>query len=689
MAIFHLSVKTVSRSAGRSATAAAAYRAGVEITDIKTGEVHNYRRRKSGIESADLFLPAGAPKWATDRAELWNAAEKSETRKNSTVAREFEVALPAELSADQRRELAHDFTKALVKKYGFAADCAIHLPGKNGDSQNHHAHILCSTRKLTAEGFTAKTRELDDRATGAEQVVEVRELFAHMTNVALERAGHSARVDHRSLEDQGIDRDAGIHLGPSATAIERRGEVSEKTMHQQERQQEAEAKVAAMVAIAEAQAKAQAEQLAINTKLAADAAKEKEDDGIRKAALAAIARSSAATGRALGFIKSDHAEIERALDGSREHLIAAQSVTRRIGSNTGSIARDSEIAAQGAQRRVARSYLASCAPAVRKQLSNACHVLQHIVVLIPDIVSTIAAAARQVAARTILLNAVKKLAPAKAPEQPQQAAPEQTKGNIATQPEKLPMAVLEPSLKESDRKLIARLDDAIDRAANGDQKAMDSLAKAFDELDAARRESASAYRRAMPQPFHRANAEKDAERAQEIAAERDVNAQAVARGVTAAVPYPPGTWGVYAQEHYSSYETALKKATNELVYHQREPRPTGFFKKKETAAYDAKAVDLQRKVTVWEREIGWRDAAFRAAIKAREPSEAEHVAMAKAAYDRAHAPTIEKAEPLRARSEAHEREHARLREKIERVFDEEKQHDLNKKERDRGIGYER
>lgn len=304
VAIYHLSVKTVSRSAGRSSTAAAAYRAGVEITDERTGEIHDYRR-KAGVESAELFLPAGAPEWATDRAKLWNAAEQSETRKNSTVAREFEVALPAELSADQRRELAHDFTKALVKKYGFAADCAIHLPGKNGDSQNHHAHILCSTRKLTAEGFTAKTRELDDRASGAVEVVECRELFADMTNAALERAGHSARVDHRSLEAQGIDRDAGIHLGPSATAIERRGEVSVKTQHHQERQQEAAGKVAAMVAIAEAQAKAAAAEI-----------KEKENDPIRAAAFERIGknvgdagRASEATNRAGAFALADHGGI--------------------------------------------------------------------------------------------------------------------------------------------------------------------------------------------------------------------------------------------------------------------------------------------------------------------------------------------------------------------------------------------
>ena len=114
MAIFHLSVKTVSRSAGRSATAAAAYRAGVEITDERTGEIHDYTR-KGGVESAELVLPAGAPEWAADRAALWNAAEQAEKRKNSTVAREFEIALPEELSPAERQRLARDLAREIVE----------------------------------------------------------------------------------------------------------------------------------------------------------------------------------------------------------------------------------------------------------------------------------------------------------------------------------------------------------------------------------------------------------------------------------------------------------------------------------------------------------------------------------------------------------------------------------------------
>ena len=228
MAIYHLSVKTISRSAGRSATAAAAYRAGAEITDERTGEIHDYTRR-GGVESAALILPDNAPEWARDRAQLWNAAEQAEKRKNSTVAREFEIALPSELSPEQREKLAHDFARELVKRHGCAADVAIHAPGKEGDNRNHHAHILLTTRRLEPDGFGEKTRELDDQKTGKVLVTEWRERFATLQNERLREAGHSVQVDHRSLEAQGIEREATRHLGPTATAIERRtGERSHK-----------------------------------------------------------------------------------------------------------------------------------------------------------------------------------------------------------------------------------------------------------------------------------------------------------------------------------------------------------------------------------------------------------------------------------------------------------------------------
>jgi hypothetical protein len=226
VADYHLSVSTVSRSHGRSATAAAAYRAGERIADTRTGEVHDYRR-KGGVESATLVLPDGAPAWAAKRAALWNAAEQAETRKNSCVAREFQIALPHELPPAERQRLAHDLAREIVARHGCAVDVAIHAPSKDGDQRNHHAHVLLSTRRLEREGFTDKTRELDDQKSG--EVMRWRARWAELTNERLRAHGCDARVDHRSLEAQGIERAPTQHLGPTATAIERRtGEPSRR-----------------------------------------------------------------------------------------------------------------------------------------------------------------------------------------------------------------------------------------------------------------------------------------------------------------------------------------------------------------------------------------------------------------------------------------------------------------------------
>lgn len=296
MAIYHLSVKTVSRSAGRSATAAAAYRAGVEIADVRTGEVHDYTRR-SGVESATLVLPSVVPLWAADRAALWNAAEQAETRKNSTVAREFEVALPAELPAAERARLALDFARELVARHGCVADVAIHAPGREGDHRNHHAHILLSTRRLGPEGFGEKTRELDDAKTGPALVREWRERFANLTNERLREAGIEARVDHRSLEAQGIDRAPTVHLGPQATGYERRtGQPSRRKIEQQRQAAEQAAAVEVTKAL-DAEAKAVSKEItqievaieAVNRKQAAEREKAAE-----QAAPAAAIREKAA-----------------------------------------------------------------------------------------------------------------------------------------------------------------------------------------------------------------------------------------------------------------------------------------------------------------------------------------------------------------------------------------------------------
>ena len=232
MAIYHLSVKPVQRSKGRSATASAAYRAGEKIEDKRTGEVHDYTR-KQGVVYSEIMLPENVK---MTRTELWNAAELSEKRKDGTTAREYEIALPAELTQEQQKALARDFAAHLVERYGVAADVCIHAPSRQGDDRNAHAHILTTTREVSAAGLGKKaTVELcdSDRVKKGLQgrkaeLQGLREAWAAHCNRALEKAGHSQRIDHRSLAAQGIQREPSMHLGPTATAMERRGEMSER-----------------------------------------------------------------------------------------------------------------------------------------------------------------------------------------------------------------------------------------------------------------------------------------------------------------------------------------------------------------------------------------------------------------------------------------------------------------------------
>ena len=174
MASYHLSVKSISRSSGRSAVAAAAYRSGERLFDARYGVEHDYTR-KGGVEHTELVAPDDAPEWAHSRNRLWNEAEANENRKNSVVAREWEVALPSELGGAARRALAVEFARTLVDRYGVVADVAIHEPHREGDDRNHHAHILTTTREIGSEGFGAKTRILDVKQTASVEVSAMRE----------------------------------------------------------------------------------------------------------------------------------------------------------------------------------------------------------------------------------------------------------------------------------------------------------------------------------------------------------------------------------------------------------------------------------------------------------------------------------------------------------------------------------
>ena len=198
----------ISRSQGRSATAAIAYRVAERIEDRRTGLTFDYAAR-GGVDHTETLAPDHAPNWVYNRSELWNRVEESETRKNSQVAREVRVALPAELTHAQRVELVRDFAQEQFVDRGMIADIALHAPGRDGDDRNHHAHILLTTREIGPEGFTTKNRDWNK----VEVLEGWREAWARDSNVALERAGIEDRVDHRTLEAQ---RDEALELARAA-----------------------------------------------------------------------------------------------------------------------------------------------------------------------------------------------------------------------------------------------------------------------------------------------------------------------------------------------------------------------------------------------------------------------------------------------------------------------------------------
>ncbi len=171
--------------------------------------------------------------WARDRASLWNTAERAESRKNARVAREYLVALPVELTPEQRRGLAREFARELSDRYGFAVDLSIHAPRDfpGSDPRNFHAHLLATTREATTTGLAAKTTlELSDAhrqklglGPAINELLHVRERWATVTNEALRNAHIATRIDHRTLQVQGIDREPSLHIPRVAFEMERHG----------------------------------------------------------------------------------------------------------------------------------------------------------------------------------------------------------------------------------------------------------------------------------------------------------------------------------------------------------------------------------------------------------------------------------------------------------------------------------
>lgn len=222
MAIYHLSLKEMRRSQGRSSVAAAAYRLGEKMKDERIGKTFNYSK-KSGILDKFFILPNGAKNFQ-NTSHFWNEAERSENRKNSVVAREIIINLPYEISDQQRSELVKKFCNEIVANHSVGITAAIHEPCKDGDDRNFHAHILFTTRQITAEGFGKKTREFDDKKQGVEVLKNIRKRYEILQNEALKNAGfNDIKVDCRSFKEQGIfDKQPSKHLGVEVVNLERR-----------------------------------------------------------------------------------------------------------------------------------------------------------------------------------------------------------------------------------------------------------------------------------------------------------------------------------------------------------------------------------------------------------------------------------------------------------------------------------
>ena len=254
MAIYHCSIKVISRGKGKSAVAAAAYRAGEKITNEFDGMTHDYTH-KGGVVHTEILLPDHAPAEYTDRAVLWNEVEKIEKAKNAQLAREIEIALPRELTREQGISLVREYVERHFVAAGMCADVCLHDTGGG----NPHAHIMLTMRPFDERGewgakqkkeyildrdgnkiYDPKKRQYKCKSVPATdwneqtKAEEWRAAWAGLCNQALEQNGHGSRIDHRSYERQresgnlAADQIPTVHLGVAASAMEKRGIRTER-----------------------------------------------------------------------------------------------------------------------------------------------------------------------------------------------------------------------------------------------------------------------------------------------------------------------------------------------------------------------------------------------------------------------------------------------------------------------------
>lgn len=251
MALFHFHVTQVKRSAGQSAIAVAAYRAGERLYSEYYGEVSDYTH-KGGVAFTEIFLPTHAPLEYQNRSTLWNAVEKAERGKKAQLAYSFDIALQNEFSLEENITLARQFVLEQLVSRGMIADLAIHQPDKKDGIPNPHFHILCPIRPIEPNGKwgckQCRVYRLDENENrimdedgnplfdavpttdwGSPETLEHwREAWAAMVNAKFEEKGLTCRIDHRSYERQGVNIVPTVHEGVAVRQMEPKGIATDK-----------------------------------------------------------------------------------------------------------------------------------------------------------------------------------------------------------------------------------------------------------------------------------------------------------------------------------------------------------------------------------------------------------------------------------------------------------------------------
>ncbi len=218
MAIYHLHVKVIGRKAGSSAVASAAYRSASRMRDERIDRMQDFSSKR-GVVHSEILLPDNAPEHLGDRERLWNDVEAFEVRKDAQLAREVEFAIPREMTQAQGIELARDFAQAEFVDQGMIADLNVHWDIGEDGMPKPHAHVMLTMRSLDENGFGQKVRDWNR----TEMVERWRERWAEHVNERLAELDIDARIDHRSLEAQGIGLEPQSQIGAPAQRIEGEG----------------------------------------------------------------------------------------------------------------------------------------------------------------------------------------------------------------------------------------------------------------------------------------------------------------------------------------------------------------------------------------------------------------------------------------------------------------------------------